>query len=64
MNSKMKSLSEFAMSQNELESTKGGLFYGSGAYWTRSEPYDISYGTGSIGTYVNGFNMGTDGHED
>ncbi|CAM1365842.1 conserved hypothetical protein [Tenacibaculum sediminilitoris] len=59
MNSKMKSLKEFEMTQNEMDTTKGGL----GLYW-RDEKDEDYVGSFSIGTYVDGFNMGTDGYKD
>jgi len=61
---KMKSLNEFKLSQSEMNNTQGGLFYGHGVAWSRAEPYDVSYQTGDIGTYVDGVSMGTDGYED
>lgn len=63
MNSKMKSLKEFEMSQKEMDTTKGGLYYGHGVYWSAEKENDY-IGSQSIGTYVDGFNMGTDGYKD
>ncbi len=60
----MQSLKNFEVSKEQMEKTTGGIFYGYGVAWSRSEPYDVSYGTGDIGTYVDGMSTGTDGHED
>ncbi|WP_320240653.1 hypothetical protein [Tenacibaculum sp. 1B UA] len=63
MNSKMKSLKEFELSQNEMDTTKGGLYYGHGVYWREEREADY-VGSFNIGTYVDGMNMGTDGYKD
>ncbi|ALO16802.1 hypothetical protein L21SP5_03187 [Salinivirga cyanobacteriivorans] len=43
----------------ELSEVQGGYIT-----WTGGELYEQLTGTQDIGTYVDGFNMGTDGYED
>lgn len=44
----------------ELNEVKGGYHI----VWTGGEMLEHQIGTGNIGTYVDGLNMGTDGYED
>lgn len=55
---KLESLKEFQLKQEEANQVQGGKRI----IWTGEG--EVEYGTGSIGTYVDGINTGTDGYQD
>ena len=57
---KLESLKDFQLRKEEANQVQGGR---KNIVWNEETDEDI-FGTFSIGTYVDGVNMGTDGYED
>jgi len=55
---KLKSLEDFKVESMEMKKIKGG--FEDIVHWTK----DYTFTTMDVATYIDGFNMGTDGHRD